>query len=62
MEIPEKFLTIGEVADILRVTPRTIYRYIEEEKITAKKMGYVWRFKKEEVIKFIDRQPTNKEL
>ena len=62
MDIPEKFLTIGEVADILRVTPRTIYRYIEEEKITAKKMGYVWRFKKEEVIKFIDRQPTNKEL
>jgi excisionase family DNA binding protein len=29
-EIPNKFLTVREVADILRVTPRTVYGYLND--------------------------------
>ena len=44
----DKLLTIEEVADILRVSTRTIVRYIESGKLKASKIG-VWRIKESDV-------------
>jgi len=54
----EKLLTIEEVADILRVSNRTIVRYIESGKLKASKIG-VWRIKESDVRLFLE-ETSNK--
>jgi len=39
-----KLMTVGEVADYLRVTKKTIYRLLLRGKIPATKVGNQWRF------------------
>jgi excisionase family DNA binding protein len=39
-----KLMTVGEVADYLRVTHKTIYRLLRQGKIPATKVGQLWRF------------------
>ena len=56
----EKLLTIEEVADRLNLAPRTIYRYIKEEKLTARKIGRRWQVKEEDLAMFIDGIQPNK--
>lgn len=54
----EKLLTIEEVADILRVSTRTILRYIDSGKLKASKIG-VWRIKEADVHQFLE-ETSNK--
>lgn len=55
----EKLLTIEEVADILRVSTRTIIRYIESGKLKASKIG-VWRIKESDVYLFLEETSNKK--
>jgi len=48
-----ELLTIQEVADILRVSKRTIFRYIKSGKLKATKIGQ-WRIKREDINKLIN--------
>lgn len=48
----EKFLTLEQVAEILQVSVRSLYRYIDEGKITASKVGY-WRIRQSDLEEFI---------
>ena len=58
-----KFLTVNEVADILRVSKLTIWRYIEAGKLPAYKVGRDWRIDQEEFEKFLQsRRSTKKEM
>ena len=41
-----EFMTVEEVAHLLRVTKKTIYRLLERGDIPAVKVGRSWRFKK----------------
>jgi len=54
----EKLLTIEEVADVLRVSTRTIVRYIESGKLKASKIG-VWRIRESDVHLFLE-ETSNK--
>jgi len=54
----DKLLTIEEVADVLRVSTRTIIRYIESGKLKASKIG-VWRIKESDVHLFLE-ETSNK--
>ena len=45
--------TLDEVADILKVTKRTLYTYVKEGKLPAVKMGKYWRVSKESLQAFI---------
>ncbi|MDP2703925.1 MAG: helix-turn-helix domain-containing protein [bacterium] len=47
----EKFLTIQEVAKKLRVSERSVMRYIKAEKLWASKMGQ-WRIKENDLEQF----------
>lgn len=38
-----KTYTLVEVAEILKVTRRTVYNYIKAGKLPAVKVGYQWR-------------------
>lgn len=48
----QQLLTIGEVAKILRVSGRSVNRYIESGKLTASKIG-VWRIKQSDLDAFL---------
>lgn len=49
----EKLLTAEEVAKILRVSYRTVVRYIESGRLRASKIG-VWRIKQSDLNKFLE--------
>ena len=47
------FMTVYEIADLLRVEPLTIYRYIRSKKLIAYKLGKEYRVKQEDFEKFL---------
>lgn len=47
--------TLNEVADILKVTKRTLYNYIKAEQLPAVKMGKYWRITEENLQAFISK-------
>ena len=49
----EKFLTIQDVAKKLRVSERSVMRYIKAKKLVASKMGQ-WRIKKSDLNRFFN--------
>ena len=55
----EKFLTIQEVAKKLRVSERSVMRYIKAKKLIASKMGQ-WRIKESDLDRFFKTNINNK--
>ena len=51
-----EILTIDEVADYLRLTPQTIYKWAQEKRIPAVKLGKEWRFRRSVIDKWFDDQ------
>ena len=45
--------TLVEVAEILKVTRRTIYNYIKQGKIPATKVGHQWRVTEQALKEFL---------
>jgi excisionase family DNA binding protein len=48
-------MTIREVANYLKMTEKTIYKLAKERKIPAFKVGGNWRFKKEAIDEWIEK-------
>jgi excisionase family DNA binding protein len=44
------------VADYLRLTPQTIYKWAQEKRIPAVKLGKEWRFRRSVIDKWFDDQ------
>jgi len=55
----DKLLTIREVAEILRVSERSVNRYIEYGKLKASKIGQ-WRIKQSDLNKFLEKNSNVK--
>lgn len=49
-----QWLNTGETARRLGITPRTLYRFIDDGKIPAYRFGRVIRLKESEVAEFIE--------
>jgi PTS system nitrogen regulatory IIA component len=49
-------MTVQEVAKYLRVSERTVYEWAQKGEITAGKLGTTWRFKRNEVERWVDRR------
>jgi len=49
----DKLFTIEEIAEILRVSGRSVTRYIESGKLKASKIG-VWRIKESDLNAFLE--------
>lgn len=54
-----KLLTIREVAKILRVSERSILRYIESGRLRASRIGQ-WRIKESDLEKFLRENSNTK--
>ena len=51
-----EILTLEEVAHYLRLKPQTIYRWAQERRIPAVKLGKEWRFRKSILDLWLDQQ------
>jgi excisionase family DNA binding protein len=57
-----EFLTIQEVAALLRVRDSTIYRYVQTGSLPAVKINNtIYRIRSDALAKFLDRNKTEKE-
>lgn len=54
------FMTVFEIADLLRVEPLTIYRYIRSKKLIAYKLGKDYRVAQKDFEKFLTTCKTVK--
>lgn len=53
----ERLLSVDEVADFLGVKRDTIYKWINRHGLPARKAGRLWKFRRDEVEDWFDRQP-----
>jgi len=49
-------MTVSEVADYLKMKTVTIYKHAQNGKLPGFKVGSKWRFKKETIDKWIEKQ------
>jgi len=54
-------LTVEEVAAYLRLQPQTIYKWAQEKRIPAVKLGKEWRFRKTILDRWLDEQMMGEE-
>ena len=50
----KEFYTLKEITELLQVNIRSIYRWIDEGKLHATKIGRVWRVSKQDLHDFIE--------
>jgi PTS system nitrogen regulatory IIA component len=51
-----EIMTVEEVAEYLRVSERTVYEWAQKGQIPAGKLGTTWRFKRNEIERWVDRR------
>jgi excisionase family DNA binding protein len=56
----DEILTVEQVAQILKVHRFTVLKFIKQNRLTASKLGRVYRIRKSEVERFLDSQSTDK--
>jgi excisionase family DNA binding protein len=56
-----KLLNTKELAEYLKLTEVTIYKYAKEGKIPGVKVGSRWRFDKDRIDELLRREEENKE-
>jgi excisionase family DNA binding protein len=53
-----RFLTVGEVADMLRVSNMTVYRLINAGQLSAARVGKSYRIREDDVDKYLEARYT----
>ena len=51
-----EIMTLEEVAIYLRLKPQTIYKWAQEKRIPAVKLGKEWRFRRSILDRWLDEQ------
>ncbi len=51
----KEFLTVKEVAELLRVKPLTIYRMVKDSRLKGYSIGRNLRFKRQDIDAFLER-------
>ena len=57
---PDDIITIREVADYLKIAEKTAYKLVLEGVIPGFKVGGSWRFRRDEIERWIRKQGQNK--
>ena len=61
MENLPEIMTIEEVAQYLRVSERTVYEWAQKGKIPCGKLGTIWRFKRDDILNWVDSHLVTQE-
>jgi len=51
--MPEKWVSVGDVAEHLGIAKETVYRWIEAKSLPAHRLGRLWKFKLSEIDEWI---------
>jgi excisionase family DNA binding protein len=54
----EEILTNREVADLLKLHPKTVNKLAIAGKLPAYRIGRQWRFRKSEILKLLEKRDT----
>jgi excisionase family DNA binding protein len=54
--VDEEILTTQEVADLLKLHPKTVNKLAKSGRVPAYRIGRQWRFRKSEVIKLLQKK------
>jgi excisionase family DNA binding protein len=54
----EEILTIREVANLLKLHPKTVNKFAISGKLPAYRIGRQWRFRKSEILKILEKRDT----
>ena len=57
-ESPSRFVTVAEVAGLLRVSNMTVYRLVQSGQLPAVRIGRSYRLRQEDVDKYLADQYT----
>lgn len=49
----DRWLSVDDIADYLGVKRDTIYKWIDRRNLPARKVGSLWKFRKEEIDEWI---------
>ena len=52
----DEILTASQVASLLQIHPRTVYKLVKQGSIPGRKFGGGWRFSRTEIITMISPQ------
>ena len=55
----DRFLTIREAAEVLRLSTRTVREYVKRGEIRGKIIGKRWRFRRVDLDAFFENAPSN---
>lgn len=56
MERQKEVMTLREASQYLGISPDTLYKYLNEAKIPAFKLGNRWRFKKDLLDRWMEKK------
>jgi excisionase family DNA binding protein len=56
--IAERFLTLSEAAEILRLRTRTVREYVQRGEIKGRIIGNRWRFRRADLDAFFENAPS----
>ena len=54
----EEILTIREVADLLKLHPKTVNKLANSGKLPGYRIGRQWRFRKSELLRVLEKRDT----
>jgi len=60
--IIDEIMTISEVAQYLKISEVTTYKFVQERKILGFKVGRHWRVKRSDLSDFIEKQKRGERL
>jgi excisionase family DNA binding protein len=56
-QVEEHFLTLAEAAEVLRLSTRTVRKYLKQGDIRGKIIGNRWKFKRADLDAFFESAP-----
>ena len=56
MDKQKEVMTLREASQYLGISPDTLYKYLNEDKLPAFKLGNRWRFKKDLLDRWIEKK------
>jgi len=57
-----EIMTVSEVANYLKISEVTTYKFVQEGKIQGFKVGRHWRVRRSDLVEFIDKQTMGERI
>jgi excisionase family DNA binding protein len=58
-QVGERFLTLAEAAEVLRLSTRTVRNYLKRGEIRGKIIGKRWKFRRADLDAFFENAPSD---